>query len=250
MDLKELNSEQLTELTNKTEDKEALREIADHLEVSYSGNTGMNKLKENIHAAIAAKIEAEKANEDDEIDEDLDKNDPVAQALIQQNQALKEQQGDVHVAQVKVKYSVEEMMEMDAAQVKDDVLRKQVIKTQAMRLRRVRITNLDPADENVPGTIISVISKYTGKVAKFIPFDEEFYENGYHVPQILLDSMEAQTYNVRREKRNRNTGEVEVKTSRNRKFQIEYLRDLTKRELDDLAKDQAARNAIDRSNSN
>ena len=189
MELKELSSEQLAELTQKTE-----------VGASFSGNTGVAKLKENILAEII--LDETPDETEPEIDEDLNQNDPVAQALIAQNKKIAEEEGkdeDVHVKQARQKYSVEEMMEMDAAKVKDDTLRRQVIRTQALRLRRVRTTNNEPADAEVPGAIVSIILPYTGKVAKFIPFEEEVYENGYHVPQILLDDMASRTYPVRRQ---------------------------------------------------
>ena len=251
MELKELSSEQLAELTQKTEDKEALREIATHVGASFSGNTGVAKLKENILAEII--LDETPDETEPEIDEDLNQNDPVAQALIAQNKKIAEEESkdeDVDVKQARQKYSVEEMMEMDAAKVKDDTLRRQVIRTQALRLRHVRTTNNEPADAEVPGAIVSIISPYTGKVAKFIPFEEEVYENGYHVPQILLDDLASRTYSGRRKDKNSKFGVNKYKTVRLRKFNIEYLRDLTPAQLESLAKDQAARNAIDRSNAN
>ena len=247
MDLQELDKKQLQDLATQTEDKEAMREIADHVGVTYSGNTGVQKLKENILEEIMAQMVAEEAEKDEpEIDEDLNLNDPVAQALIAQNKNKDVE--DVHAKAETIKYSVAEMMEMDAAQVKDEKLRKPVIRTQALRLRRVRIVNNDPADASVPGTLVTVVSKYTGKVSKLIPHDEEVYVNGYHIPQIILDDLESRTYNVRREKKKSKFGVKERTTSRQKKFFIEYLPDLTKKELAALAQEQTARGAIDRSN--
>lgn len=249
MELTELSFEQLKELTQKTEDKEALREIATHVGVSFSGNTGVSKLKENILSEIA--VEESSDVDEPEVDTDLNLNDPVAQALIAQNKRIAEEEGkeeDVHVKPKRNVYTVEEMMEMDASKVKDSTLRRKVIRTQSLRLRRVRITNNDPADSEVPGAIVSVISPYTGKVAKFIPFEEEVYENGYHVPQIILDDLASRTYPVRRKDKKAQFGVNKFKTVRLRKFVIEYLPDLTPAQLASLSKDQAARNAIDRSN--
>lgn len=248
MELKELTSEQLAELTQKTDDKEALREIATHVGASFSGNTGVAKLKENILAEII--LDETPDTDTPEIDEDLNQNDPVAQALIAQNikRAEEEKDEDVHVEQVRDKYTRAEMLEMDASKVKDDALRRKVVFAQAMRLRRVRIINNDPSDANVPGAIITVTSKYTGKVSKFIPYEEEIYENGYHVPQILLDDLMTRTYPVRRKKKDSKFGVNQYTTHQARKFVIEFLPDLTPAEKQALAQDQAARNAIDRSN--
>lgn len=245
MELKELTSEQLVELTHKTEDKEALREIATYVGATFSGNTGVVKLKENILEAIP-----EPEEDEPKIDEDLNLNDPVAMALIAQNKdkAAAEDDKDVHIAQVREKYTVNEMLEMDAAKVKDDTLRRKVVRAQALRLRRVRIVNNDPNDKNVPGAIITVNSKYTGKVSKFIPYEEEVYENGYHVPQILLDDLKTRTYPIRRKKKDSKFGVNQYTTHMARKYMIEYLPDLTESERKALAQDQIARNAIDRNN--
>jgi len=246
MDLQELTKPQLAELVQKTEDKDALREIANFVGAGYSGNTGVAKLKENILAEVII----DEVPDEPEVDEDLNLNDPVAQALIAQNKEETDPDEDVHVKVERIKYSNEEMMEMDAAQVKDPKLRKAVIRAQALRMRRVRITNNDPSDAAVPGAIISVVSKYTGKVAKFIPFDEEVYVNGYHVPQIILDDLNSRTYNVRKDKKSGKFGVKERVTVRQKKFFIETLPDLTPTQLKALAQEQTARGAIDRSNAN
>lgn len=248
MDFNELDNDQIREIATQATDKDLLRSIATHLEITFSGNTGVATLKEKILEALP------ETSVEDEIplDPDLNLNDPVAKALAAQNQAKSNEakDEDVHVAQTKEKYSTAEMLEMDPAQVRDDLLRKKVVRAQALRLRRVRITNLDPADAAVPGAIISVVSKYTGKIAKFIPFDEEVYENGYHVPQMILDDLASRTYNVRKEvkKRGATFGVKEYKTVRQKKFVIEYLSDLTPTQLKSLAQEQTARGAIDRSN--
>jgi len=249
MDLANLNPTELKELTAKSEDKDALREIASHVGATFSGNTGVATLKEKINEIVDIQIEAEKAETDPEPEENAPL-DPVAAALAAQNQVSDEDKDDdVHVKQVKPKYSVAEMMEMDAAQVKDPTLRRNVIRTQALRMRRVRIANVDPADAAVPSTLVTCYTKYTGKVSKVIPHDSENYDHGYHVPQIILDELATRTYNMRKEikKRGSSFGVKEYKTVVAKKFHIEILPDLTQKELDALAVSQEGRGAIDRS---
>lgn len=249
MDLANLNPTELKELTAKSEDKDALREIASYVGATFSGNTGVATLKEKINEIVDIQIEAEKA-ETDPVPEENTPLDPVAAALAAQNQVSDEDKDeDVHVKQVKPKYSVAEMMEMDAAQVKDPILRRNVIRTQALRMRRVRITNVDPADSAVPSTLVTCYTKYTGKVSKVIPHDSENYDQGYHVPQIILDELTTRTYNMRKEikKRGSSFGVKEYKTVVSKKFHIEYLPELTQKELDALAVSQEGRGAIDRS---
>ena len=245
MQLETLDREQLIVLTNKTEDKDALREIATFLGATFSGNTGIEKLKEKI---------MENLPEEEIEEENLDEapaltNDPVAAALAAQIANEAENDEDVHVEAVKQTHSITQMMEMDASKVKDAALRRKVIRTQAFRMRRVRITNLDPNDASVPSTLVTVYSKYTGKVSKLIPHDSEFYENGYHIPQIIYDELKVRTYNVRKEKKRRgqnNFGVKEYETSVQKKFVIEDLPDLTPAQLKNLAASQEGRGAIDR----
>lgn len=248
MDLKTLTNEELLSLVSKTTDKDALREIATFLDVSFSGNTGMETLTNKLVARLK-EIIAEEAEDLDELpEEELDANDPVAAALLAQI-ASKDKEEDVHVAEVKVRYTIEEMLEMDASKVKDDILRRQVIKAQALRLSRVRIRNLDPDDAMVPSTLVTCYSKYTGKVSKVIPHDDEFYVNGYQVPQIILDDLETRTFNMRKEIKSngRSFGVKQYKTIPTKKFSIEYLPQLTEAQLKALAASQEARGAIDHS---
>lgn len=253
MDLTNLTTVELKELTSKSDDKDALREISTHVGAKFSGNTGMVKLKENINQILDARIEDEKEKSENKSEAEPKENesmDPVTAALAAQNKALdEEKEEDVHVKQVKQKYSIKEMMEMDAAQVKDPTLRRNVIRTQALRLRRVKITNMDPSDAAVPSTLVTVYTKYTGKVSKIIPHDSENYEQGYHVPQIILDELETRTFNMRKEvkKRGSNFGVKEYKTVVAKKFHIEILPDLTEKELKALAASQESRGAVDRS---
>lgn len=249
MNLKDMTNLELQDLVVKTTDKDALREIATFLDVGFSGNTGMETLKTKLTDRLNVLIAEEQAEEEDDLpEEELDANDPVAAALIAQI-AEKDKEEDVHVPQVKVAYTIGEMLEMDASKVKDDNLRRQVIRAQAMRLRRVRINNVDPNDANVPSTLVTCYSKYTGKVSKVIPHDADFYENGYHIPQIILDELETRTFNLRKEikRKGNNFGVKEYKTIPTKKFLIEILPDLTEAQIKALAQSQESRGAIDRS---
>lgn len=241
MDISNLNKTELGLLATKTDDKDVLRDIATKLEITFSGNTGPQKLKEKIMEAC---MEVDEPEDEPEMEEAP--MDPVSQALAAHIES-KDKDDDVHVKAVEQKYSVAEMMEMDAAQVKDDKLRRNVIRTQALRQIRVRITNLDPDDAAVPGSMVTCYSKYTGKVSKYIPFGEE-NEHGYHIPKIIFDDLKARKFAVRKEvkKRGSSFGVKEYKTVWTNKFSIEELPPLTKAQLAGLAAKQAASGSIDR----
>lgn len=255
--------EELAQLTNDTEDKKILRKIAEQVGVTFSGNTGVDTLKSKILAELILDEtldETPDENQDEGEDEvTTESNDPVMAALVQHREDSKDEDGDgdgdddLYAQPEKgvkktSKYSVEEMLEMDAARIKDPTLRRNVIRTQAMRLIRVKINNLDPNDAEVPGALITCYSKYTGKVSKYVPFDEDQHPNGYHVPKIILDDLKTRTYNLRKEikKPGSSFGVKEYKTVVVKKFAIEELTPLTEKELKALASQQAAAGAIDR----
>lgn len=235
--------EELLAIVDETEDKEVLRFIANELEVSFSGNTGVGTLKEKLIPVLTAKIEEQADSEEDE-------NDPVVQALKAKNESVATTAAE---AAPKPKRGILDLPRTRLAEMNPrqaglkEVERRAIVRAKALRLHRVRVSNLDPADSAVPGAIITVYNKYTGKVSKFIPFGEE-NEYGYHIPEILLNELKSRTYNLRKEiKRAGNTfGIKEYRTVQMKKFSIEELPPLTKQELRDLGNDQKARGALDR----
>jgi hypothetical protein len=235
-DLSNKSMEELGHIVKQTEDKDLLRRIATMLDVSFSGNTGVDRLKSNIVEALNLEPE-----------NDTDENDPIVKAGKQ----LKADPGQ----NVEVKpQSVMEMSKTLQAQLDpfdpkwSEVERRAIVRARAMRLHRVKISNLDPNDAAVPGAIITVFNKYTGKVSKYIPFGDET-EHGYHVPEIILNELKNRTFVMRKETRERGQASAfGVKKYRNvimKKFNIEELDALTESEIQYLANDQKARGAID-----
>jgi len=235
-DLKNKTPEQLANLATETEDKDVLRAIADTINVTYSGNSGIATLKEKILGAL-----------DVEDEDDLDEDDPIVQAMMAQKAEPKEAKPEKKKKKPVLEQSRDVLARMDAMTPGLSVAEQRaIVRAKAMRLHRVRITNLDPNDSALPGAIKTVYNKFCGKVSKFIPFGEE-NELGYHVPEILLNSLREETYNMRKEVKNKGQsfGVKNYKTVQARKFSIEMLDDLTPAEVESLAKDQKARGAID-----
>lgn len=241
--LENKSPEELLALVDETEDKEVLRFIANEMEVSFSGNTGVGTLKEKLIPILTAKIEEQADSEDED--------DPILQALkAKEETAVKATAAEVAP---KPKRGILDLPRTRLAEMNPraeglkEVERRAIVRAKALRLHRVRVSNLDPADSAVPGAIISVYNKYTGKVSKFIPFGEE-NEYGYHIPEILLNELKSRTYNLRKEvkKRGNTFGVKEYRTVQMKKFSIEELPMLTKQELRDLGDDQKARGALDR----
>lgn len=227
MDINSLSPDKAIEAVTALAEKEELRAVATALEVPFSGNSGPDAIKKNIVAHLSA----------------------LVTPAVPDNSAPDFGGGDEEIevakAPAKPKHTIEELLEMDAKFVEDPAIRRQVIRAKAMKMTRVRIQNLNPGDNQLNGAIISVTNKYTGKVAKYIPFGEEA-ENGYHVPEILLNFIRNQKFVMRREIKGGKFGVKKYKTSHVSKFAIEVLPPLTKKEIAELATHQRASGAIDK----
>lgn len=227
---------ELLELVESTEDKEVLRYIANEMEVSFSGNTGVGTLKEKLIPVLEAK-----ANPEPEVD----KEDPIMQALA--NKPVEAPKPEAPKSILDLPRTAQAMLDPSTPGL-SDVEKRAIVRAKAMRLHRVRVHNLDPNDSSVPGAIKTVYNKFTGKVSKYIPFGEE-NEHGYHIPEILMNSLREEKYTMRKEVKQRGQvssfGVKQYKTVLMPKFNIEILPDLSPEEISGLAQDQKARGAID-----
>lgn len=103
-------------------------------------------------------------------------------------------------------------------------------------LIRVRIQCMNPQKKDWPGEIISVGSAKLGTFKKYVPF----HGVEYHVPKIIFDMMKERKCTVFDVTRNAR-GQTTKKGRQIPEFNIEVLPPLTKEELSDLARSQAAR---------
>lgn len=237
-DISNKTPQELLDLVESTEDKEVLRFVANELEISFSGNTGVGTLKEKIIPVLLEKTEVPES--------EPDLNDPVMKALVAKK-----------AAPVEVKPRKQNILDLPRTALAEldpnaagltEVEKRAIVKAKALRLHRVRVHNLDPNDSVLQGAIKTAYNKYAGKISKYIPFGEE-NEHGYHIPEILLNSLREEKYTMRKEVKQRGQvssfGVKQYKTVLMPKFNIEYLAPLTAEEVESLAKDQKARGAID-----
>jgi len=203
---------------------EEVRTVATDLDIKFSGNTGLETLKTKIVNTLSVmpsleiKSEIDFGGQDEEIE--------IAKPIVKQD------------------LSVSKLLTMDPTLEKNPNIRRQIIRAQALKLVRVKITNLDPSDAMLSGAIISMQSKYTGKVAKYVPFGDES-ENGYHIPQIIYDHIKGQKFALRKEAKGGRFGVKTYKTTMVNKFAIEVLPPLSRQEFQELAAHQRASQAID-----
>lgn len=117
-----------------------------------------------------------------------------------------------------------------------------IIAQDAMKLVRLRITNLDPKKKDLPGEVFTLANEYLGTVRKYIPYGE-VTEDGYHVPNCIYERLKARMFQNIRSVKERN-GHIRVETNWVREFSLEVLPPLTEKELKQLATaQQAAANA-------
>ena len=137
----------------------------------------------------------------------------------------------------------EEEEAKDSAEPKQDTIgeKRKRLKTDALKLVRIRLTCLNPAKKEWDGEIITVGNSLIGTVKKFVPFNAD---DGWHVPHVIyqqLKERQCQVFYTATDAR----GNKVRKGKLIKEFAIEVLPPLTKEELDELARRQAMAKAID-----
>lgn len=115
------------------------------------------------------------------------------------------------------------------------------VRSDALRLVRLRITNMNPDKKELHGEIMTVANRFLGEVKKYIPFDEAASEVGYHVPYCLYLMMKDRTFLQKKTRKDaRHPGQIHVDQRWVKEFALEVLDPLTPEELNQLAAAQAA----------
>lgn len=131
----------------------------------------------------------------------------------------------------------------DPAEPKQETIgeKRKRLKTEALKLVRIRLTCLNPAKKEWEGEIITVGNSLIGSVKKFVPFNAD---DGWHVPHVIyqqLKERQCQIFYTATDAR----GNKVRKGKLIKEFAIEVLPPLTKEELGELARRQAMAKAID-----
>lgn len=119
---------------------------------------------------------------------------------------------------------------------------REYLKTEALKLVRVRISCMNPQLAKMGSVIITTGNEYTGTVRKVVFFGEKT-ENGYHIPQIILNVLQRRKFQQVVEERN-HKGHLVPRARWMKEFNIEILPPLTQKELNALKDRQLATNAI------
>jgi len=104
---------------------------------------------------------------------------------------------------------------------------------EALRLVRIRVTNMNPLKSNMRGEIYSVGNSQIGFIKKFVPFN---CDAGYHVPQIILTHMQNKKFMTHFEVK---IGNKKIKKNKLvPELAIEIMPPLTAEELQELKQRQ------------
>ena len=120
---------------------------------------------------------------------------------------------------------------------------REYLKSEALKLVRVRISCMNPQLAKLGSVIITTGNEYTGTVRKVVFFGEKT-ENGYHIPQIILNVLQRRKFQQIVEERG-HQGHMVPRARWMKEFNIEILPSLTQKELNALKDRQLATNAID-----
>lgn len=109
------------------------------------------------------------------------------------------------------------------------------LRREATELVRIRVQCMNPAKSEWEGELFTAGNSAIGSYTKFVPFNAE---DGWHVPRIIYKMMmnrKCQVFTTKRDERGNTFREGKLI----REFAIEVLPNLTKEELDELARRQA-----------
>lgn len=115
------------------------------------------------------------------------------------------------------------------------------IKRDALALVRVRVTCLNPAKKEWEGEIFAVGNSLIGTVKRYVPFNND---EGWHVEQCLVNMIKARECQIFVTKKDERGNSSRV-AKNIKEFSVEIMDPLTKDELAELARRQAASKSID-----
>jgi len=115
------------------------------------------------------------------------------------------------------------------------------MRNEQLALVRIRLSCMNPNKAEWEGEIFTVGNALVGAITKYVPFNAD---DGWHVPQILLDTLQDRQCQIFVSSKTKNG--ATIRTGKLiKEFSIQILPPLTVDELHDLAQRQAMAGAID-----
>ncbi len=237
-------------MTAKEKRQELLTEAAE-LGLSFPGNISTQGLED-----LVRQEHDNKALADSEIDEDPTEEMTEEDLDLSVNVRKEEGVTDAETAmRLKLELEFEKKLEERAEEIRatyavnqntdtrtDNLgLIKLKAQKKATRLIRCIITNRNPLKQSWEGEIFTVANDLIGQQRKYVPFS---LEEGYHLPQIIVDTLKDKECTVFVNGKTKNGEKVKV-GKLIKEYAIEILPPLTENELGELARMQTARGSID-----
>lgn len=196
---------ELTELEQK--ELESLQDRAKQIGLIFHPNTGLDKLRNKINAALS--------------DEDGKAEDVTAPTSVKGPAATKENPGSLPV---------------ETRNQRHNRLRKE-----ASRQVRIRVTCMNPNKKQWEGEVFTVSNSVVGTHKKFVPFNNT---EGWHVPTIIYNVIKDREFQTFIKKKGAN-GVMSVVSKLVPEFAVELMDKLTPEQLEELAVRQAVSHNID-----
>lgn len=197
---------------------EQLKERATQLGLKFGPNIGVDLLRARVNAVINGDAELDEVNDEDE---EFVEEETVTETVSNKPKLDK-----------KLAERFGETEEEKRVRLRKD----------AFKLIRVRIQCMNPLKKSMQGEVFTVSNSVVGTYRKFVPYNVES-EEGWLVPQIMLNMIKERKFNqIRYEKKN---GLQIPKAHLVKEFAIEILPQLTKKELEELARRQAMSRSVE-----
>ena len=237
---------------------------AEELGLNFAKNISTQNLEDKIRTHKDQLALEDHNLEDDYIDEDLSDDDVIEEDFFDdEDEEVAEAKDTDNVGVVDtetaIRLRLEKEFEKRLADKADEIrasfelnaqtdtragnqgLLKLKAKQKAEKLIRCIITNRNPLKQSWEGEIIAVSNDMIGMQRKFVPFS---LEEGYHLPQIIVDTLKDKECTVFVNSKTKNGEKVKI-GKLIKEYAIEILPPLTEKELEELGRQQAARGSID-----
>lgn len=133
------------------------------------------------------------------------------------------------------KSSEEDAPVVTVSQAESAASAQQRLRDEQLSLVRIRLTCMNPTKAEWQGELFTVGNSLVGSLTKFVPFNAD---DGWHVPQILLDTLkdrQCQVFVTTKDSRGNSSRQGKLI----KEFAVEVLPALTQSELHELARRQA-----------
>ena len=237
----------------KKEERQELLAVAKELGLSFPKNAPFDRIQSEVEAkrqeflSEDAESEIDEDYGDEEEDDLIEESDEEVSETPEQMEARLKNQFDLELAKrtAEITAQVEENLRRNESSDMNGIRTRGMAKVKkvkaATKLKRVIVTCRNPMKASWEGEIFSVGNDVVGSFTKYIPFG---LESGYHVPQIILDTMNDKQCTVFVNGKTKNGEKVKV-GKLIKEFGIEVLEPLTEQEISELATEQKARGSID-----